>query len=435
MGRRDQPRVGRDLAGAADPRDHLALEHAQQLGLQRQRHVADLVEEQRAAVGGLEEADLALVGAGERAALVAEQLALEQALGQRRAVELDQRPVAAAGALVDRLAHQLLADPGLAEDQHGHRGVGDPLDQRVDPLHRGVEHDRRALGRRGARHPAGAQAGAQHADQGLDGGAVVGAQRGRRGGLDVGGAREVEQALDRRRAVLAAELGQDDQVVVARVLGDQVHRPDRALDLIEDRVAGDPEQRDGDRPVVAHRAIDLGGEPGLAGGDVGDRAGPPQAGGHADHGEDRPDADLVAGHQPARALDLVAVDPGAVAAPEIFDLDHVAGAPHPGVHARHLVGVERDRRTARPSECDVDPFRKIDHARTAVVDRDHEERARRRRCGQFGRTGEGLWLVAHSFVRIVHSHRFVRTCEGRKSPRCDGEDRGTTVAARTAPCV
>ena len=96
VGRGDDARVGRDLGGAADARDHLALEHAQQLGLQRERHLADLVEEQRAAVGGFEEADLALVGAGERAALVAEQLALEQRLGQRRAVELDQRLVAAA---------------------------------------------------------------------------------------------------------------------------------------------------------------------------------------------------------------------------------------------------------------------------------------------------------------------------------------------------
>jgi hypothetical protein len=33
-------------------RHHALLEHAQQLGLQRARHVADLVEEQRAPVRG-----------------------------------------------------------------------------------------------------------------------------------------------------------------------------------------------------------------------------------------------------------------------------------------------------------------------------------------------------------------------------------------------
>ena len=51
-------------------------------------HVADFVEEQRAAVGLLEPADALLVRAGERALLVAEQLRLEQVLLQRRAVHL-----------------------------------------------------------------------------------------------------------------------------------------------------------------------------------------------------------------------------------------------------------------------------------------------------------------------------------------------------------
>ena len=51
------------------------------------RHLADLVEEERAAVGLLEEALLVAQRAGEGAALVAEQLALEQVLGQRAAVD------------------------------------------------------------------------------------------------------------------------------------------------------------------------------------------------------------------------------------------------------------------------------------------------------------------------------------------------------------
>ena len=51
-------------------------------------HVADFVEEQRAAVGLLEAADALLVGAREGALLVAEQLGLEQVLLQRRAVHL-----------------------------------------------------------------------------------------------------------------------------------------------------------------------------------------------------------------------------------------------------------------------------------------------------------------------------------------------------------
>ena len=61
------------------------LEHAQELGLQVERQLADLVEEQRAAVGLLERAGAPRDRAGERAALVAEELALERALaGSRR---------------------------------------------------------------------------------------------------------------------------------------------------------------------------------------------------------------------------------------------------------------------------------------------------------------------------------------------------------------
>ena len=65
-------------ADAADAPEGLLLEEPQQLGLQRRRHLADLVEKHRAAVGLLEQAALLLPRVGERAALVAEQLALEQ---------------------------------------------------------------------------------------------------------------------------------------------------------------------------------------------------------------------------------------------------------------------------------------------------------------------------------------------------------------------
>ena len=61
-------------------RSRRLLQDAQQLGLERERQLADLVEEQGAAVGLLEQAGLARDGAGEGAALVAEQLALGQRL-------------------------------------------------------------------------------------------------------------------------------------------------------------------------------------------------------------------------------------------------------------------------------------------------------------------------------------------------------------------
>ena len=80
----DQAEVGLDRLDAADALDLALLDRAQQLGLQVEAQVADLVEEQRAAGGQLELAELLLVRAGERAALVAEQRALDQLVRDRR---------------------------------------------------------------------------------------------------------------------------------------------------------------------------------------------------------------------------------------------------------------------------------------------------------------------------------------------------------------
>ena len=75
----------------ADRIDLALLQGAQQLDLGFERQLADLVEEQRAAVGFLELADAPVDGAGERALLVAEQDALDQVLGDGAAVDGDER--------------------------------------------------------------------------------------------------------------------------------------------------------------------------------------------------------------------------------------------------------------------------------------------------------------------------------------------------------
>ena len=81
----------RDRVGAADGADLLLLQHAQELHLQAHRHVADLVEQQRAAVRRLEQALVGAMRARERAFLVTEELGLEQVLGHRAAVDRDER--------------------------------------------------------------------------------------------------------------------------------------------------------------------------------------------------------------------------------------------------------------------------------------------------------------------------------------------------------
>ena len=77
--------IERDLGLAADRSHRALLEHAQQLDLHLERHLADLVEKQRAAVGLDEQAGLVALRVRERAADVAEQLALERASPASRA--------------------------------------------------------------------------------------------------------------------------------------------------------------------------------------------------------------------------------------------------------------------------------------------------------------------------------------------------------------
>ena len=108
----------------------------------RQRDLADLVEEQRAAVGLLEAALAARDGAGERALLVPEQLALEQALGERRAVEAHERAGSrAASCWWMRRGDQLLAGAALAVISTVARLGADLRDGLEQALHRRVLAD------------------------------------------------------------------------------------------------------------------------------------------------------------------------------------------------------------------------------------------------------------------------------------------------------
>ena len=90
VGGADDPRVDRDRLAAADPLDRPLLDEAKQFDLERKRDVADLVEEQGAALGELDLALGRLDRAGEGAFLVAEQFRLEQILRDRGAIDRDE---------------------------------------------------------------------------------------------------------------------------------------------------------------------------------------------------------------------------------------------------------------------------------------------------------------------------------------------------------
>ena len=100
--------IGADLLQLA------GFEEPQQQTLHPQRHLADFVEEDGAAVGHLELALLVAIGAGEAALDVAEELRFEQRFGQAGAVDGDHRARGARAALMDGVRHELLADAALA---------------------------------------------------------------------------------------------------------------------------------------------------------------------------------------------------------------------------------------------------------------------------------------------------------------------------------
>ena len=125
VGGGDDAHVHRDHPAAAHPADLLLLQDPQQLHLGLPGDLADLVQKQGAAVGQFEHAlPAAPGGAGEGPGLIAEQLALQQAVADGGAVDGHERAVPAVAGVVDGLGEQLLAGAGLSQDQHGGPGGG-----------------------------------------------------------------------------------------------------------------------------------------------------------------------------------------------------------------------------------------------------------------------------------------------------------------------
>ena len=102
-------------------------------------------------IGTLDLADRLLDRAGECAALVAEQLGLQQVLRDRAAVDGDERLLGARSEVVQRLRQRLLAGAALAQQQHRHVGRRELLDVAAELQHRLVGGDD-PLDRRACRH-------------------------------------------------------------------------------------------------------------------------------------------------------------------------------------------------------------------------------------------------------------------------------------------
>src|SRR5580658_1775250 len=134
VGRREDANVDVDDVLAAYARDFARLHGSEHFGLRDDVHVADFVEEERAAVGLLEEASTPEQRAGERAAFVTKELALDEFPRNGRAVDLDERAVDPGAEAVDRARDELFARAAFSRDEHGGFGGRDLFDLVKQPL-------------------------------------------------------------------------------------------------------------------------------------------------------------------------------------------------------------------------------------------------------------------------------------------------------------
>ncbi len=115
--RGDDAHVDRVARSGTDGPDLSLLQDAKQSHLRLRRHVADLVEEEDSAVRGVEQARMPSVRARKGTTLVAEQLALDERVGDGAAVDRDERAIPARAPRVQRARDELLTGPALARDE------------------------------------------------------------------------------------------------------------------------------------------------------------------------------------------------------------------------------------------------------------------------------------------------------------------------------
>ena len=125
VGGGDDADIDRPRLGFPHPCHLALLQHPEQRGLNRQRHVADFVEENRAARRCLEQPLVIGDRPGKGALAVAEQLTGHQGFAEAGRVDGDEGALPARAGLVDGPRHQFLARTGLAFDQHGPVAAGD----------------------------------------------------------------------------------------------------------------------------------------------------------------------------------------------------------------------------------------------------------------------------------------------------------------------
>ena len=115
MGCCDEADVDRSFAHVPHGAKTFLLEDLQELWLNLKIDIADLVEEERAAVGRVEQAAFRCVRAGECPALVAKELGLHEVTREAGAIHFDEGSGSARADIVNATGEDAFASSGLAQ--------------------------------------------------------------------------------------------------------------------------------------------------------------------------------------------------------------------------------------------------------------------------------------------------------------------------------
>ena len=142
IGSGDHPDVDVNGGVVADPLQFLFLENTQQLCLGCKRHVADLIKEDAAGVGGFKAADPAPLGAGKCPFDVPKQFTFQQALIEGCAVHLDEGGFVSFTQFKKGSGHQLFPGTGFAVNEDGRIRMSRAFNKLKGVLHhgRGADH-------------------------------------------------------------------------------------------------------------------------------------------------------------------------------------------------------------------------------------------------------------------------------------------------------
>ena len=138
--------------GPPHPAKFPGLQHPQQVNLHLHRNIAHFVKKEGSGIDHFKAALLGIFGVGEGAFLVAEELALQELIGEGPAVEGNEGSVTPRALGMDSTGHQFFTGAGFPGDQDGGIAFGH-VDNGLEQLEHGRRLAHQVFKERHARHP------------------------------------------------------------------------------------------------------------------------------------------------------------------------------------------------------------------------------------------------------------------------------------------